>query len=152
MYMRNRIVRNNLLLICLLTVFLTSMVSCSKTKTPVISVPYVDTMGLLTAHKWTLEKFWFDMNNNGRIDSGETVYGLDFVHVYSFSAEGALRDSTVAYLNRTGTWTFKDNTKTAFYCNWNATTIDLYYIINISGTALLTKRYGTNESWYFVKE
>ena len=90
--------------------------SCSKTNPVNLQAPYVDTFGMLTSHHWTLDHFWYDMNNNNRIDSGEIVPGLDFKTVYIFQANGLLEDSTAAYLSKSGGWSFLGNNKSSLSC------------------------------------
>ena len=143
--------RHNLLMLLLLVSGITGLMqSCSKGVTPVYKTPFMDTTSLLTGSNWEVSKLWFDMNNNGRIDSGELVNGFDFTTVYIFSPNGTLQDSTVPYLQQTGTWAFQGNTHTAFYCNWPNTT-DLYKIVNITDSTLVAKLIGTDQTWYFIK-
>ena len=143
-----RLSRTNMLIAFILPLLLQS---CSKGTAYKAIIPYADTTGMLTGSHWAVAHFWYDMNNNGHIDSGEVINGFDFLTVYSFSASGALRDSTAPYLSRTGTWSYSGGYKNAILCRWNATTSDLHYIISITDTTLTTKRWGTNETWYFVK-
>lgn len=143
--------RHHLLFLCFLTCLLSGLVqSCSKGVTAVIKMPYTDTAGMLTGHKWLLTQLWYDMNNNGRIDSGELVNGFDFVDVYSFSPGGSLADSSVSYLSRTGSWSFQGGYHTTIQCSWTGSS-DSYYLVGISDSTLVARRLTTDETWYFVQ-
>lgn len=128
------------------------VVACKKQSAHVTPSPTVDTLALLTAHKWYVDYIWNDANNNGLVDttSGEIKPGALSFKVYRFARNGDFSDSTggkVLY----GTWHFKGATQDSIYITVD--TIANYYhsIQSISETNMQTKRWGSLERWYFVK-
>ena len=147
--MFNRILRNSLLFTAGLTALLIgSLPSCTKDKPIAIpSVPYHDTLAMLTNKRWSLNQIWQDMNNNQRIDNGEVISGLGFPTFYRFYTNGTVTDSTEKYLSRTGSWNFV-NYHTTFSIKWTSIAIDQHQILYLDDSLLTTKRLGTNETWY----
>ncbi|MCD6012159.1 MAG: hypothetical protein K0Q79_2021 [Flavipsychrobacter sp.] len=141
--------KRTLLLLLLLFVLIAA---CKKSKERVIPATPVDTLTLLTAHRWYVDYIWNDGNNNGLVDTplGEIKPGTLNYTAYTFLRNGGFIDSIpnkILY----GTWYFKGATKDSVYITIDTIGNYLHSIQSISGTNMVTKRWGSLERWYFVK-
>ncbi len=141
-----------LLSLTLLIVLVAVMPSCKKKQVTTATVPYADTLTLLSKHKWYVDHIWADYNNNGIADSAlsELIPGTTLFRVYTFARKGDFSDSTpgkVLY----GTWYFKGATKDSVYITIDTIGNYLHSILSISEDAMVTKKWGSLERWYFTK-
>ncbi len=141
-----------LLSLTLLIVLAAVMPSCKKKQVATATVPYADTLTLLSKHKWYVDHIWADYNNNGIADSAlsELIPGTTLFRVYTFARKGDFSDSTpgkVLY----GTWHFKGATKDSVYITIDTIGNYLHSILSISEDAMVTKKWGSLERWYFTK-